>query len=374
MTAIPFVRPDLPEPGDVLPALADVMASGVLTKGPRLEAFEAAVCQATGAAQAVGVSSCTVGLALVMRCLRHMRPGTQTEVILPSFMFLAGPAAVVWAGLTPVFVDADPDSWTVDPDAVEAAVSPRTFAIVGCHTFGSPCAVAKLVRIAGQAGVPLLFDAAHAFGSSIGGRQVGREGMAQAFSLSPTKLVVAGEGGMVTTNDAELARLVREAREYGNDGRYGCTVPGLNGRMPEMCAAVGLASLGRLPRVAAHRAAAAAAYAEGLRRLPGVALQKIPEGAASSWKDFSITIDPERFGATRDTVRARLAAASIDTRAYYSPACHAMEAFRGFHVGRPPLPVTDRLAATSLSLPMGRHVGPEEARSIAGFIAEIAGS
>jgi dTDP-4-amino-4,6-dideoxygalactose transaminase len=369
---IPFVRPDLPETRSVAAACAEIMESGILTKGPRLAAFEAAVRDAVGVRHAIGVSSCTVGLALLMRSLKQLRPGERSEVILPSFMFLAGPAAIVWAGLTPVFVEADPATWTIDPRAVEAAITPRTFAILGCHTFGVPCGMSELERIGSNAGVPVVFDAAHAFGSKVGGRQVGREGLAQVFSLSPTKLVVAGEGGIVTTGDDALAAAVLEAREYGNDGNYGCRLPGLNGRLMEMAAAVGHASLARLPEAAARRAEAAAAYAAVLGGLPGIGLQKVPEGATTSWKDFSITIDPKAFGASRDDVRAALASQGVDSRAYYSPACHRMDAFAGYHDGRGPLTATDRLAATSLSLPMGRHVGPDEARSIAGMIAEVA--
>ena len=377
---IPFVRPDLPEAAGVAAECAEIVASGILTKGPRLAAFEAAVREATAARHAIGVSSCTVGLAVLMRCLRQhgleqhglepWEPGGRAEVILPSFMFLAGPAAIMWAGLEPVFVDVDPATWTIDPEAVEAAITPRTFAILGCHTFGVPCAMAELERIGKKAGVPVVFDAAHGLGSLVDGRQIGREGLAQVFSLSPTKLVVAGEGGIVTTGDDALAALLLEAREYGNDGSYGCRVPGLNGRLMEMAAAIGHASLRRLPEVAARRAEAAAAYAAVLAPLPGIGLQKIPAATTTSWKDFSITIDPGVFGESRDDVRGRLASQGIDSRAYYSPACHRMEAFAASHAGRGPLEVTDRLAATSLSLPMGRHVGPEEAGLIARLIAE----
>lgn len=367
---IPFVRPDLPETSGVAAACGEIVESGILTKGPRLAAFEAAAAEVLGVRHAIGVSSCTVGLALLMQSLKPLQPPGRSEVILPSFMFLAGPAAIVWAGLVPVFVEVDPATWTIDPAAVEAAITPRTFAILGCHTFGVPCAMTELERIGTTAGVPVVFDAAHAFGSKVNGRQVGREGLAQVFSLSPTKLVVAGEGGIVATDDDSLAAAVLEAREYGNDGSYGCRVPGLNGRLMEMAAAVGHASLARLPQTAAHRAQAAASYTAVLGGLPGIGLQKIPEGATTSWKDFSITIDRDAFGASRDEVRAALASHGVDSRAYYSPACHRMEAFADYHAGRGPLALTDRLAATSLSLPMGRHVGPDEARSIAGMIAE----
>jgi dTDP-4-amino-4,6-dideoxygalactose transaminase len=216
--------------------------------------------------------------------------------------------------------------------------------------------------------VPLLVDAAHGLGTELHGKQVGAGGLAQIFSLSPTKLVVAGEGGLVATDDAELAEAVRVAREYGNDGHYGCTVPGLNARLPEMSAILARASLARLPKVAAQRRAAAAAYAAELNDLPGIAVQRIPAGATSSWKDFVITVEAERFGESRDAVRRRLADAGIDTRAYYDPACHQMEAFRRYVKPGQALPITERLAATALALPLGAHVTPDVARSVSQVI------
>jgi dTDP-4-amino-4,6-dideoxygalactose transaminase len=183
-----------------------------------------------------------------------------------------------------------------------------------------------------------------------------------------SELVVAGEGGLVATDDASLAEAVRIAREYGNDGQYGCAVPGLNGRLPEISAILARASLARLPEVAARRRAAAEAYIAALADLPGIGLQRIPPGATSSWKDFVITVDAERFGASRDAVRRRLADAGIDTRAYYDPACHQMEAFRRSVRPGQSLPISDRLAATALALPLGVHVTPDVARSVAHVI------
>jgi len=367
---VPFVRPDVPDFRAVAADLEAALGSGALTKGPHLARLEAEAAAAVGAAHVVAVSSGTTGLMLVLaEIARESRAAGRTEVIVPSFIFLAGPAAIAWAGLVPVFVEVDPDTFTLDPAAVAAAVSDRTAAIMGCHTFGCPCDTSALEAIASQAGVPLVIDAAHGLGSEQHGRQVGAAGLAQVFSLSPTKLVVAGEGGLVATSSAALAVAVRIGREYGNDGSYGCSQAGINARMPEFSAILARASLARLPEVAARRRAAAAAYAEGLAGLPGISLQRIPAGATSSWKDFVIAVDPARPAGDREALRARLAAHGIDTRAYYSPACHQMEAFRRYLLPGQRLPVTDRLAATLLALPMGGHVTPAVAREIAAVIA-----
>lgn len=363
---VPFVRPDLPAFDDLEPVFREIFARGMLTKGAELARFEDEARALTGAADVVAVSSCTTGLALGLKALGHMQGDAgRHEVIVPSFTFLAGPAAIHWAGFTPVFVECDAATWTVSEAAVAAAISPRTAAIVACHTFGCPCDLPALTAIAERTGVPLMVDAAHGLGTRLGGRQVGSEGLAQVFSLSPTKLVVAGEGGLVATSSPAFAALLRQLREYGNDGDYNCTVAGLNGRLPELSAALGRASLDRLPAVLARRQAAVDAYLDVLGGTPGLGFQAIPPGAASSWKDFSLTIDADSFGASRDAVRAHLAARGIDSRAYYCPPCHRMPAFSSPDSPPPSLPITDTLAASSLSLPMGGHVTPAVARMVA---------
>lgn len=386
---IPLVRPDLPAAEALGPAFAQALESGIVTKGGCLRDFEAAAASLIGCRHVVAVSSCTVGLTLVLRSLAALRREAaschtadcslrghaphrldpqRTEVIVPSFIFLAAPAAISWAGLRPVFVEVSAADYTISVAAVEAAITDRTAAIMACHTFGCPCDLDALQRVADRAGVPLVVDAAHGLGSRRGGRQVGAEGLAQIFSLSPTKLVVAGEGGLVATSCDCLANLIRMGREYGNDGRYGCSLPGTNGRMPELSAILGRASLARLDQVAARRAAAAEAYMTALEGTPGLGFQQIPAGSTTSWKDFTIRVDAAAFGMSRDALQHELASSGIETRAYYSPPCHRMEAFRGFLPVNDELPVTDRLADTLLALPMGVHVTPEVAHDVADHI------
>ena len=374
---VPFVRPDVPDYAAVAAAFEASMSSGLLTKGPQLERLEREAAEALGVSHALGLSSCTVGLALVLKALmdrgRERTSGPlRDEVVMPSFVFLASPAAAVWAGMRPVFVEICPKSWTVDSAAVEAAIGPRTRAILACHTFGNPCDEPRLEEIAQERGIDLVVDAAHGFGSLAEGQPVGSRGIAQVFSMSPTKLVVAGEGGIVATGDADLAARLLDAREYGNDGRYGSAAAGLNGRLPELSAALARASLKRLEKVRAARVAAAEAFREGLAGLPGIALQQIAPGRQSSWKDFAVRVEEAAFGRSRDDLRELLLTRGVDTRAYYSPPCHAMQAYAEFQAGRPPLPETEKLAAECLALPMGRHVTPEVATAIAGIIAEAA--
>lgn len=387
---IPFVRPDLPSFDFIAADIREAVTSGSLTKGCQLDRFEAEARAVCGTSEMVAVSSCTSGLMLVMAALERLGEGcgdkaclasrfvsvrkdqgSRDEIIVPSFIFLAAPAAIVWAGYRPVFVDVDPATFTVDPAAVEAAITPRTAAILACHTFGCPCDVGRLSAAAEKAGVPLIVDAAHGLGSTVAGRQVGGGCLAQVFSLSPTKLVVAGEGGLVATSCRCLADAIRIGREYGNDGSYGCCRPGLNARMPEMAAAVGRASLSRLPEVARRRRAAAAAYAEGLRDVPGLRFQEIPSDSESSCKDVCVFVDAPVARLDRDALRTALADQGIDTRAYYSPACHAMEAFRPFVNAATRLPVTERLASSLVALPMGGHVTVAVAGEVAAEIRRL---
>lgn len=392
---VPLVRPDVPAFAEVAAEIEVAVSGGMLTKGPALARFEADAARRLGVRHVVGVGSCTLGLALVLKSLTAVRglavagcpasvtcplpaaarspgPAGEAEVIVPSFIFLAAPAAIVWAGLRPVFVEVDPRTFTVDPAAVAAAITGNTVAILGCHTFGCPCDVPALERISAETGVPFVIDAAHGLGSAVAGRPVGAGGLAQVFSLSPTKLVVAGEGGLVATDCDCLADAVRTAREYGNDGAYGCSAPGLNARLPEISAILGRASLNRLDVVAARRRAAAAAYREALHGVPGLSFQEIPAAAESSWKDFVVGVDAAAFGIDRDGLRARLAERGIETRAYYSPAAHCMEAFRRFLRPGQRLPISERLAATLVALPMGVHVTPDVARAVAAEIRAAA--
>jgi dTDP-4-amino-4,6-dideoxygalactose transaminase len=385
---VPFVRPALPPVEAVRPAVDEIVRTGRLTKGPYVERLEREIAARLGVRHAVAVSSCTVGLMLVYRgldlaagscrsrrgiaeaCgLGSMEPLSRFgaarsgnrleplgEVVIPSFTFLAAPAAIVWNNLRPVFVDVDPRTTNVVPQAVKAAITPRTVAIAACHNFGNPCDIPALEAVAAEHGLPLVVDAAHGFGASVHGRPVGAGATAQVFSLSPTKLLVAGEGGIVATDCDCLAHFIRLGREYGNDGSYDALFPGVNGRMPELSAAMALASLAMLDGVSARRNQLAELYRRELAQSPGIGFVEIAPGARSSHKDFSITIDPTRFGMTRDALRRALAAQGIETRAYYDPPCHRQTAFEHFHDRTRPLPATEMLASRSMALPMGGHV------------------
>ena len=361
-----IVRPLLPEYTDLENGTAQILASGMVTKGQNLQAFEQAVADHLKVKHAIAISSCTSGLMLTYKGLN-----LSGEVIVPSFTFMATVSALIWAGLKPVFVDIDPDTTNIDPKTIEAAITPKTSAVVAIHNFGNPAEIAALQAITTKHNLKLIFDAAHGFGARYQGEPVGSQGDAQIYSLSPTKLLIAGEGGIIATNDDHLAEKVRIGREYGNDGNYDSLFAGINARMPEFNALLGLKSLNLLEQSAQTRNQIASLYHEELGRIPGIGFQKVAPGDRNSYKDFSITINTDEFGLTRDELAAALAAENIDTRKYYDPPVHQHLAYKSYTTQHTALPNTEWLSTHSLSLPIWSNMNDDVAVNISRAIQQI---
>lgn len=365
---VPFLRPFVPPYANVERRFHDSYAAGSFTKGPELVRFERAAAAYLGVAEVVAVSSCTLGLTLVYRALR-----LAGEVIVPSFTFMASASSIVWAGCEPVFVDIDRESWLIDLDRVEAAITPRTTAIVAVHLYGAPAPVEALEALASRTGLRLVFDAAHGFGALHDGHRLGGGGDAEVFSMSPTKLLVTGEGGVVATDDAELAEELRVLREYGNPGDYDSRSIGVNARLPEIAAIMGHEGLSVLEANAVGRNAIADRYRANLRNVPGIRFQQIDARDRSSYKDFSIVVIPEEFGATRDELVEHLTARGIETRNYYVPPVNRQRAYRD--VGArfdAVLPVTDWISARVTSLPIWTGLADDDVDYVSNSIAEFA--
>jgi dTDP-4-amino-4,6-dideoxygalactose transaminase len=350
---IHIVRPVLPDFEEVTSGVQEILRSGMVTKGEHLKAFEKAVREHLGVKHAVAVSSCTSGLMLTYRGL-----GLTGDVVVPSFTFMATVSAMVWSGLRPVFADVNAGTTNLDLAAAEAAITPDTSAIVAVHNFGNPAEITALEEIAKRRGLKLIFDAAHGFGARYQGQPVGAQADAHIYSLSPTKLLISGEGGIVATNDDALAEKIIMGREYGNSGSYDSAFAGMNSRMPEFNALLGLHSLARLEDAAVSRNQSVDLYQEMLGAVPGVHFQEVQPGNRCSYKDLSIVFDPEVFGLTRDELAIALTAEKIDTRKYYEPPVHRQTAYQHFYDNRP-LPNTEWLAGNSLSFPMWSNMEPE---------------
>jgi dTDP-4-amino-4,6-dideoxygalactose transaminase len=285
---------------------------------------------------------------MVLRAL-----GLTGEVIIPSFTFFATGHALLWNGLRPIFADCDEETWNVDPVDVERKISERTSAILAVHLYGNACDVERLTQLACRRHLKLIFDAAHGFGSYHRGRPVGQFGDAEVFSLSPTKLLVAGEGGLVTTNDTTIARMIRGMRNYGDLGAYDPEWLGMNARMSEFNAALALAGLPLVQAKVARRNLIAKKYTNLLSTLPGLRFQHVSPEDVSTFKDYSIHVTSDVFGMCRDALAEALLAEGIETKKYFYPPLHRQKLYSRFHnVGGGDLSRTDSITAGIVSLPI----------------------
>ena len=350
---VPIAKPILPEVEELTGELKQILQTGILSKGPHRRDFEEKIAEHLCVKHAVAVSSCTTGLMLTYQAL-----GLTGDVVVPSFTFMATVSSLRWAGLRPIFADVNASTTNLDPEVAEAALTREAQAIVAVHNFGNPADIEELELIADKYQVRLIFDSAHGFGSLYNGRPVGAQGDAHVFSLSPTKLLVAGEGGIVATNDDEIAEGVRIGREFGNCGDYDSVVPGINARLPEFNALLGQHGLRHLESSARHRNYIAGFYRARLSNLPGIQFQEVRDGNRSSYKDFSVVIDADLFGLTRNELKAALTAENIETRKYYDPPVHRQRAYQRFALPHHRLLNTELLASGVLCLPIWSDMDP----------------
>jgi dTDP-4-amino-4,6-dideoxygalactose transaminase len=364
----PFMRPTVPDLSQVIADYQVAYGNGLLTNAALVGRLESAVAERLRVKHCVAVSSCTSGLMMVMRAL-----GLKGEVILPSFTFFATGHAALWNGLKPVFANCETDTWNVSPSDVERKISSATSAIIGVHMYGNPCDVTALEAIAGRHGLKLIFDAAHGFGSAYRGIPIGSFGDAEVFSLSPTKLLVAGEGGLVTTNDPQLATAVRAMRNYGDVGAYNPEWLGLNARMSEFNAALALHGLSLVDAKVQRRNHIAGMYTEILSSLPGIRFQKVHPADTNTYKDYSIHVSSEAFGMTRDALAQSLRAENIETKKYFYPPLHQQTLYSRFHEPeRNDLSQTEYVADGILSLPIYESLPDETVRGVADALKRIA--
>ena len=362
-TQLPFARPTLEDQSRVEKLIEGSLSSGRLTDGPITRALEETAADRFGVANCVAVSSCTTGLLLVLQAL-----GIGGRVGVPSFTFAATAHAIRWNGLEPQFLDCDPNTWCLTPETLEGQIS----ALVAVHVSGVPCDVQGLEESASKLGAPLVFDSAHGAGASVstddGLRPLGGFGLAEVFSLTPTKVLSGAEGGLVTTNDAALAEQIRVARNYGNPGDYDTRFPGLNARLSELHAALALVAFDHLEERVEHRNRVADRYRALLGGVPGVGFQQVRQGDRSSYKDFTILIGHE-FGCSRDHVVAALDAEGVATRQYYSPPVHRQQAYAD--LPSRVLPVTEALGDQVISLPIWSHLPLGDVDRVADTIRRI---
>ena len=363
---VAIIDPNLPSWEPLRDRFQEIYSSRMITNSNTVREFERRAASYLNVEEAVAMSSCTLGLILTMKAL-----GIEGEVIVPSFTFSATGHAVYWAGARPVFVDIDENTWNISVESIKDAISPDTGAILAVHIFGNPADVEALEKIARDINVPLIFDAAHAFGASVGAKRVGGFGTAEVFSLSPTKLLTGGEGGLVATNDASLAQRLRLLRNYGDSGNYDCFMPGLNARMNELSAAIAVEGLSLVDSEIAARESLAEIYRSKLGRIPGIHFQHVAKGNQHSFKDFTIAVEPGEFGLSRDELYELLLKENINTKKYFYPPLHWQTAYRDLPKRSTSLEKTEWLSTHVLTIPLYSRLKREGINRIADVITEI---
>jgi dTDP-4-amino-4,6-dideoxygalactose transaminase len=351
---IPFARPYLS--GEESDAVAEVIASGWLSQGPRVREFEEAFAVRVGAPEAIATTSCTTALHLALYAL-GIGPGD--EVIVPSLSFIATANAVWECGARPVFADIDPLTYNLDPLAAERVITPRTRAIMPVHQVGLPADMDRFLQLGERYGLEIVEDAACALGATYKGRRIGSLSKLACFSLHPRKVITTGEGGMIAVHDAALADRIRKLRAHAMDvsdlARHNATEVvleayperGFNMRMTDMQAAVGLCQLRALDHVLRRRRQLAARYTEALNEIAGLRPPYDPPYAFRTWQSYCVRVTAEA-GIGRTELMRRLLADGIPTRRGVM-AIHHEHAYAG-----PPLelPHTDAAATEVLMLPL----------------------
>jgi dTDP-4-amino-4,6-dideoxygalactose transaminase len=359
-------RPIIGDRGAFLEHVGQILDNQWLTNnGPFVQEFERRVAEYLGVRHCVAMCNGTIALEIAIRAL-----GLAGEVIVPSWTFVATAHALYWQGITPVFADIDPVTHNLDPDSVRRMITPRTSGIIGVHLWGRAAPVETLQAIADEHGLKLMFDAAHAFGSKYQGRRIGSFGACEVLSFHATKSFNTMEGGAVVTDDDELAETARLMRNFGFKGYDNVVHPGTNGKMIEVCAAMGLANLDRFEETVATNTRNHEIYRRALAGVSGISL--LAYDPAESNSHHYVVVEAGNGAALRDRILAALHAENILARKYFWPGCHRMQPYRALfpHAGMM-LQRTEQTAERVLVLPNGNL--PEEViATIADVVRQMA--
>ena len=353
-------RPNIGDRNAFMQYAADIFDRRWLSNnGPLVQELEDKVARHLGVKHCVAMCNGTIALEIAIRAL-----GLEGEVIVPSYTFVATAHALQWQGITPVFADIDPATHNLSPAAVRRMITPRTTGIIGVHLWGRAAQVAELQQIADEHGLKLMFDAAHAFSCSSGGKMIGSFGACEVLSFHATKFFNTFEGGAVVTNDDGLAATMRLMRNFGFEGLDQVSHPGTNGKMIEIAAAMGLANLPKLDEVIAANRRNYQAYAEALDGIPGLSLLRYDENERNNYQYVVLEV-AEDCAASRDRLVEALRAENIMARRYFWPGCHRMEPYRSLfpHAGLV-LPATEAVANRVIVLPTGQTMDADMVQTV----------
>jgi len=350
---------------EILAAVAEVIDSGRFLHGPDVKKLEEEIAGISGARHAIG---CASGSDALLLALMALEVGAGDEVIVPSFTFFATASAAWRLGAKPVFVDIDRATFNLDAQKIEAAITPATKAIVAVHLFGQCADMDAIQAIARRHGIAVIEDAAQSLGAGYQGQGAGSIGQLGAISFYPTKnLGGFGDGGMITTNDDQLADRVRLYAAHGMQPRYYHHVVGINSRLDTIQAAVLRVKLRRLAEWTQKRQANAARYQQWLRGIPGIELPPAAPQCEHVWNQYTIRV----LGGRRDWLREQLTRRGVGTEIYYPVPLHLQECFRslGYQLGS--LPETELAAAEVLSLPIYPELSLDEQERVVSTIHDL---
>ena len=359
-------KPHLPDLERFLPYLREIWESGQLTNGgPFHQRFEAALKSFLGVPEAALFCNATIALVTALQALR-----ITGEVITTPYSFVATAHSLMWNGVKPVFVDVDPDTLNLDPDKIEAAITPHTTAILPVHVYGRPCNVAEIQRIADTYNLKVIYDAAHAFAVEIEGGSVLNHGDLSILSFHATKVFNTFEGGAIVCHDAKTKQRIDHLKNFGFVDEVTVMATGINGKMNEFCAALGLAQLDEYSEVRRQRAEIDAAYRRGLEGVVGVRCLGGAGETKANFAYFPIFVDP-RYPLARDALYDKLKHCGVHARRYFYPLISDFPMYRGLpSAARANLPVAAAAADQVLCLPIYPGLSPQTQQRIVDLIGE----
>ena len=375
---LPFAQPLLGD--EEIEAVVETLRSGWLTGGPKVREFEEAFARVVGARHAVALSSCTAGLHLALLAA-GVGPGD--EVITTPLTFAATVNVILHVGATPVLADISPADYNIDPEQVAAKVTPRTKAILPVHYAGQPCRMDELLALARERGLRVIEDAAHALGARYRGKPIGALSDAAVFSFYAIKNITTGQGGMLTTDDAELAERVALLRLHGlsktawdryterGSWSYQVLAPGFNYVLTDFQAALGTQQLTRLEAFQARRTQLADRYRALLADVPGLVLPPVRDDVVHAWHLFPVWVDEARTGIDRDGFIEALRARGIGTSVHFIPIHYHPYFQQALGVGPGAYPVAERVFQGLVSLPLYPKMRDEDVERVATAVRDI---
>jgi dTDP-4-amino-4,6-dideoxygalactose transaminase len=363
-------RPNMGSRESFLVRVNDILDRRWLSNnGPVVQEFEKRVAETLGVKHALAMCNATAAIEIACRAL-----GLKGEVILPSYTFVATAHALQWQEITPVFCDMDPTTHNLDPVKIEKLITPKTTGIIGVHVWGRGCDTQAIEAIAAKRNLKVMYDASHGFGCSKGERMLGTFGECEVFSFHATKFINCLEGGVVATNNDKLAYQMRMMTNFGFTGFDKVEYLGINGKMNEISAAMGLTNLEAMEGIIATNRRNYEAYRAGLAEVPGISVIRYDPAERNNYQYVVIEVDPEVCPSNRDEIVEALHAENIIARKYFWPGCHKMEPYRSLQPNAGLLlPETERVAARVIVLPTGQTVEVETVARVCEIIRKAAG-